>query len=59
MFDRIPAMSDSDRVAWDPVLIHVLSARVLQEKFGMGLTTPGDDLLAEDSGPIPGLLNQI
>jgi hypothetical protein len=52
-------MSDSDRVAWDPVLIHVLSARVLQEKFGMGLTTPGDDLLAEDSGPIPGLLNQI
>ena len=51
MLDPIPAMSDSDRIVWDPALIWVLSACVLQEKFKMELTTPGDDLLDEDSGP--------
>jgi len=52
VLDRIPAMSDSDRIAWDPALIWVLSACVLQEKFKMDLTTSGDDLVDEDSGPI-------
>ena len=59
MLDRIPAMSDSDRIAWDPTLIWVLSACVLQEKFKMDLTTPGDDLFDEDSVPIPSMPNQI
>jgi hypothetical protein len=51
-------MSDSDRIAWDPVLIYVLSACVLQEKFEMDLTTAGDDLLDEDSGRLTGLLTE-
>jgi hypothetical protein len=58
VLDRISAMSDSDRVAWDPVLIYVLSACVLQEKFEMDLTTPGDDLLDEDSSRVTGLLTE-
>jgi asparagine synthase (glutamine-hydrolysing) len=58
VLDQIPAMSDSDRIAWDPVLIYVLSACVLQEKFEMGLTTPGDDLLDEVSGRLTGLLTE-
>ena len=58
VLDRIPAMSESDRIAWDPVLIWVLSACVLQEKFKMDLAPPGDDLLEEDSGPLKGLLRE-
>jgi len=58
VLDRIPAMSESDRIAWDPVLIWVLSACVLQEKFKMDLAPPGDDLLDEDSGPLKGLLRE-
>jgi asparagine synthase (glutamine-hydrolysing) len=58
VLDQIPAMSDSDRIAWDPALIWVLSACVLQEKFGMELTTPGDDLLDEDSGRLTGLMTE-
>lgn len=56
LLDPIPAMSDSDRIAWDPVLIY--SACVLQEKFEMDLTTAGDDLLDEDSGRLTGLLTE-
>ena len=58
VLDRIPAMSESDRIAWEPVLIWVLSACVLQEKFKMDLAPPGDDLLDEDSGPLKGLLRE-
>ena len=35
LLDRLPAMTDADRVAWDPVLMSVLSACVLQERFGL------------------------
>ena len=58
VLDRIPAMSESDRIAWDPVLIWVLSACVLQEKFAMDLTTAGDELLDEDSDPLTGSLTE-
>src|ERR1700759_5583720 len=54
VLDQIPVMSDSDRIAWDPALIWVLSACVLQEKFGMDLTTAKDDTLDEDSGLLTG-----
>jgi len=33
--DRLPTMPDSDRVAWDPVLMTTLSACVLQQRFGL------------------------
>ena len=52
VLDQIPAMSDSDRIAWDPALIWVLSACVLQEKFGIDLSTTEDDALDEESGPL-------
>ena len=58
VLDQIPAMSNSDRIAWDPVLIYVLSACVLQEKFAMDLTTAGDELLDEDSDPLTGSLTE-
>jgi len=36
LLDQLPAMSDSDRVGWDPALMSVLSACVIQERFGLG-----------------------
>jgi asparagine synthase (glutamine-hydrolysing) len=35
LLDQLPAMSDLDRVGWDPVLMSVLSACVIQERFGL------------------------
>jgi asparagine synthase (glutamine-hydrolysing) len=35
LLDELPAMSNSDRVGWDPVLMSVLSACVIQERFGL------------------------
>jgi asparagine synthase (glutamine-hydrolysing) len=35
LLDRLPTMSDSDRVAWDPVLMTILSTCVLQQRFGL------------------------
>jgi asparagine synthase (glutamine-hydrolysing) len=42
LLDRLPAMSDSDRVGWDPVLMSVLSACVIQERFTLGSKPAGD-----------------
>ena len=36
LLDQLPAMSDSDRIGWDPVLMSVLSACVIRERFGLG-----------------------
>ncbi len=36
LLDHLPRMSDSDRVGWDPTLMSVLSACVIQERFGLG-----------------------
>jgi asparagine synthase (glutamine-hydrolysing) len=33
LLDELPAMSDADRVGWDPVLMSILSACVLQQRF--------------------------
>ena len=33
LLDQLPVMTNADRVAWDPVLMSVLSACVLQERF--------------------------
>jgi asparagine synthase (glutamine-hydrolysing) len=37
LLDQLPAMSDSDRVGWDPPLMSVLSACVIQERFGLAV----------------------
>ena len=36
LLDQLPVMSDLDRVVWDPALTAVLSACVMQERFGLG-----------------------
>jgi asparagine synthase (glutamine-hydrolysing) len=36
LLDRLPAMTDGERTAWDPLLMAVLSACVLQERFRLG-----------------------
>ena len=46
LLDQLPVMSDSDRVGWDPVLMSVLSACVIQEKFGLCSMAAGNDTLA-------------
>jgi asparagine synthase (glutamine-hydrolysing) len=33
LLDQLPAMTEADRVAWDPVLMSVLSACVLHQGF--------------------------
>ena len=35
LLDRLPDMSDPERVGWDPVLMSVLSACVIQKRFGL------------------------
>jgi asparagine synthase (glutamine-hydrolysing) len=38
LLDRLPAMTDGERTAWDPLLMAVLSACVLQERFRLAQT---------------------
>jgi asparagine synthase (glutamine-hydrolysing) len=38
LLDRLPAMTDGERVGWDPVLMSILSACVIQERFGLSAT---------------------
>ena len=35
LLDQLPLISDSDRLGWDPVLMSVLSACLIQEQFGL------------------------
>ena len=35
LLDRLPSMSESDLLAWDPVLMTVLSACVIQKRFAV------------------------
>ena len=43
VLDQLPEMSDSDRMGWDPVLTSILSACVIQERFGLGPMAAGYD----------------
>jgi asparagine synthase (glutamine-hydrolysing) len=36
LLDELPAMSEDARVGWDPVLMSILSACILQERFKLG-----------------------
>jgi asparagine synthase (glutamine-hydrolysing) len=56
LLDQLPAMSDSDRVGWDPALMSVLSACVIQERFGLGSKkAAGDDAFAVGGHPVIGI----
>ena len=35
LLDRLPSMSETDRVGWDPVFMSVLSACVIHQRFGL------------------------
>jgi asparagine synthase (glutamine-hydrolysing) len=54
LLDQLPAMSDSDRVGWDPTLMSVLSACVLQERFGLCTKAAKADASAIFSRPVTG-----
>ena len=59
LLDQLPAMSDSDRVGWDPVLMSVLSACVIQERFELDSTAAEDDIFGlGDPLLAPGRSNQ-
>ena len=36
LLDRLPGMTEGDRVAWDPMLMSILSACVLAQRFKLG-----------------------
>ncbi len=55
LLDQLLAMSDSDRVGWDPVLMSVLSACVIQERFGLGSKAAGNEAFAVSSHPLMGI----
>jgi asparagine synthase (glutamine-hydrolysing) len=42
LLDRLPAMSDDERIGWDPVLMSVLSACVIHERFGLSSNAAPD-----------------
>jgi asparagine synthase (glutamine-hydrolysing) len=46
LLDQLPAMSDSDRVGWDPVLMSVLSACVIQERFRLSSRAAENDAIS-------------
>jgi asparagine synthase (glutamine-hydrolysing) len=52
LLDRLPTMSESDRIGWDPILMSVLSACVIQERFRLGSKAAGDDAFALGSHPV-------
>jgi hypothetical protein len=33
LLDRLPAMTDADRIGWEPALLSILSACVIQDRF--------------------------
>src|SRR5262249_2945537 len=47
LLDRVPTMSSDDRIAWDPILMSVLSACVIQKRFQLE-TEPAREELAPD-----------
>jgi asparagine synthase (glutamine-hydrolysing) len=51
LLDQLPAMSDSDRMGYDPTLMSVLSACVIQQRFGLGSKAAGNDTFAVESHP--------
>jgi hypothetical protein len=56
LLDQLPVMSDSDRMVWDPALMSVLSACVVQKRFGLGSKAARNDAFAVGSHPVMGIL---
>jgi asparagine synthase (glutamine-hydrolysing) len=42
LLDDLPGKSEAERVVWDPVLMSVLSACVIQQRFGLGSKAAGN-----------------
>jgi asparagine synthase (glutamine-hydrolysing) len=55
LLDRLPAMSDSDRVGWDPALMSILSACVIQDRFELASKSIENEASAADAGLMMGL----
>jgi hypothetical protein len=43
LLDQLPAMSLPDRIGWDPVLMSILSACVIHERFNLDSMTSAID----------------
>lgn len=43
LLDRLPAMTEAERVGWDPIFMSVLSACVIQERFRPGSSASGKE----------------
>jgi asparagine synthase (glutamine-hydrolysing) len=52
LLDQLPTMSESERIGWDPILMSVLSACVIQERFGLDSKAAEDDAFAVGSHPV-------
>ena len=55
LLDQLPAMSDSERMGLDPALMSVLSACVIQERFGLGSKAAGNDAFTVGWHPVMGI----
>jgi len=59
LLDELPGKSEGERVVWDPVLMTVLSACVIQQRFSLGSKVPGNgapaiDVLEKQALGLPG-----
>jgi len=45
LLDQLPELSESVRMRWDPALMSVVSACVIQERFRLGSMAAGNDTL--------------
>ena len=55
LLDRLPTMSEADLIGWDPIFMSVLSACVIQNRFGLGRSAPDNEryspLIQSDGQP--------
>jgi hypothetical protein len=51
-------MSESERVGWDPVLMSVLSACVIQDRFGLASKSIGNGASTVGSRSVTGISQQ-
>jgi asparagine synthase (glutamine-hydrolysing) len=51
LLDRLPHMSETDLLTWDPILMSVLSACVIHQRFGLGCASQDNGRASLDHQP--------
>jgi hypothetical protein len=59
VLDELRVMPDADRVVWDPVLMSILSACILQESFKLSAGFRSDEAFDEQRDRKSGLTHEI